>query len=212
MRMYTPAVFSECDPLLIADFIDAHPLATLVGVHQNKPVVDHLPFMRAGPLATGSRLVAHLAKGNATWRQIESNEHWLLVFTGAAAYVSPSLYPSKQQTHEVVPTYNYVSVHLAGTLRCSHAREDKLRTVEMLTNMMEARRAEPWSVNDAPSAYIERMLEGIVALEFTVEEIVAKTKASQNRLPPDQRGVLQSLSADPATKEAAAFIARRLGD
>ncbi|MFM2109617.1 MAG: hypothetical protein RLZZ372_541 [Pseudomonadota bacterium] len=210
--MYTPASFGESDLRRIADFIDDHPLATLVGVHDGKPVVDHLPFMRTGLLAAGSRLVAHVAKGNATWRQVEANQHWLLVFTGATAYVSPSLYPSKQQTHEVVPTYNYVSIHLAGTLRCSHAPDDKLRTVEMLTNMMEAKRAEPWSVNDAPSAYIERMLAGIVALEFTVGEIVAKTKASQNRSLPDQRGVLQGLAADPATREAAALIARRLGD
>ncbi len=82
----------------------------------------------------------------------------------------------------------------------------------MLTNMMEAKRSEAWSVNDAPSAYIELMLAGIVALEFTVEEIVAKTKASQNRSLPDQRGVLHGLTTDPATHEAAAIIARRLGD
>ncbi|MBM4237896.1 MAG: FMN-binding negative transcriptional regulator [Gammaproteobacteria bacterium] len=210
--MYTPAAFSEHDPEVIAHFIDHHPLATLVGVANAKPLVDHVPFMRNEPLAQGSRLIAHVAKGNATWRRAESSEHWMLVFTGATAYVSPSLYPSKQQTHEVVPTYNYVSVHLTGTLRCSHTREDKLRTVETLTQLMESKRAAPWAVSDAPSAYIDRMLEGIVALEFTVIEIVAKTKASQNRLPQDQRGVLDGLAADPATHEAAAIIARRLGN
>ncbi len=102
--MYTPAVFGESDLRSIVDFIYDHPLATLIGVHGGKPVVDHLPFMRASLLAAGSRLVAHVAKGNATWRQAESSGHWLPVFTGATAYVSPSLYPSKQETHEVVPT------------------------------------------------------------------------------------------------------------
>ena len=76
---------------------------------------------------------------------------------------------------------------------------------------MEASRAEPWSVADAPPAYIDRMLEGFVALTLEVDEITAKSKSSQNRLPRDQLGVLEGLRADPATLEAAQVIATRLG-
>lgn len=207
--MYTPPLFAEKDPSVVADFIDRHPLATLVGVADGKPTVDHIPFLRLD--ATGSsKLIAHVAKGNSTWRQAEGGGQWLLVFSGAGAYVSPSLYPSKQQTHEVVPTYNYVSVHLRGALRCSHERSEKLRAVEALTRFMESPRPSPWAVTDAPAAYLERMLDGIVALEFEVSEVTAKVKASQNRTLQDQRGVLAGLSADQATAEAAAIIARRL--
>jgi predicted FMN-binding regulatory protein PaiB len=75
----------------------------------------------------------------------------------------------------------------------------------------EASRAEPWSVADAPPAYIDRMLEGFVALTLEVGEITAKSKSSQNRLPRDQLGVMEGLGADPATSEAAQVIATRLG-
>lgn len=55
------------------------------------------------------------------------------------------------------------------------------------------------------------MLEGFVALTLEVDEITAKSKSSQNRLPRDQLGVLEGLRADPATLEAAQVIATRLG-
>ena len=67
----------------------------------------------------GGVLVAHVSKSNPTWRLAEGGVEAALVFTGASAYVSPSLYPSKQVTHEVVPTWNYVAVHLRGRLACS---------------------------------------------------------------------------------------------
>jgi transcriptional regulator len=56
------------------------------------------------------------------------------------------------------------------------------------------------------------MLQGIVGLTLTISEVTAKTKASQNRTPADQRGVLEGLRDDPTTAEAAALIAQRLKD
>lgn len=210
--MYVPAIFSESDLGSISNFIDQHPLATLIGIADNRPAVDHIPFLRDQHLAIGSRLIAHVAKGNSTWRLTESCDQWVLVFTGATAYVSPSFYPSKKVTHEVVPTYNYVSIHLRGIVRHSHDRAEKLRCVEALTRTMESSRPEPWAVSDAPSPYIDKMLEGIVALSFEVTDILAKRKASQNRPLPDQRGVFEGLRSEPSTAEAARIIGGRLTD
>ncbi len=68
------------------------------------------------------------------------------------------------------------------------------------------------AVSVAPADYIEKMLQGIVGLTLTITEVTAKTKASQNRTPADQRGVLDGLRDDPKTAEAAALIAQRLKD
>ena len=38
-----------------------------------------------------------------------------------------------------------------------------------------------WKMSDAPKDYMEMMLDGIVAFEFKIESIVAKSKLSQNR-------------------------------
>lgn len=208
--MYVPDVFKETDHDRVAQFIARHPLATLIGVQEGKPVADHLPFLCLDTLAPGSKLIAHTSISNPTWKLGENRPEVLLVFSGATAYVSPSLYPSKQQTHEVVPTYNYLSVHLRGHLEHSHERDTKLHHVTRLTEAMERTRAEPWSVSDAPAPYIEKMLKGLVALTFTVTSITAKTKASQNRLPQDQAGVARGLENDPATRDAAALVAARV--
>ena len=213
--MYQPAVFAETDPATIAGFVDAHPLATLVLLADGRPHIDHVPFLRStappgAHLARGSVLVAHVSKSNPTWRLAEGSTEATLVFTGASAYVSPSLYPSKRTTHEVVPTWNYAAVHLRGRLSCSQDRDEKHRVVDALTRAMEAPRPEPWAVADAPAPYIEKMLAGIVALRFEVESVEAKFKASQNRLPEDRQGVIGGLAADPATAEAARLAASRI--
>ena len=208
--MYIPGPFAEHDAARIASFVAAHPLATLVGVEDGRPVADHLPFICADRLAPGGTLIAHAARANATWRMGEPGAQVLLVFSGASAYVSPSFYPSKARTHEVVPTWNYVAVHVRGTLHAVHDEGEKLAIVTALTDRMEAPRSAPWKVTDAPADYIEKMLQGIVGLTLTITEVTAKTKASQNRTPADQRGALAGLRANPAAAEAAELIAQRL--
>ncbi|MCE3286173.1 MAG: transcriptional regulator, partial [Steroidobacteraceae bacterium] len=114
-------------------------------------------------------------------------------FVGADGYVSPSYYASKGEHHRVVPTYNYAAVHVHGPLSCSHDAADKRRAVEMLTRRMEATRAQPWDVADAPAEYVAKMLDGIVALSLEVRSIEAKFKASQNKSVADRRGVMLGL-------------------
>jgi transcriptional regulator len=201
--MYIPGPFAEHDAARIAAFVAAHPLATLVSIEDGRPVVDHLPVLCADRLAPGGTLIAHTSKSNPTWRLGERGAEAVVAFTGASAYVSPSFYPSKARTHEVVPTWNYVAVHVRGTLACTHDRDTKLQLVEQLTRHMESQRQQPWAVSDAPADYIEKMLQGLVGLTLTISEVVAKTKASQNRTAEDRRGVAEGLAADEGTREAA---------
>lgn len=208
--MYVPSVFSETDIGKIECFVDDHPLATVVLVADGQAHVDHIPFMRTSGLTTGGELVAHVAKANTIWKLIDQNPSAVLIFAGASAYVSPSFYPSKAITHEVVPTWNYVSIHLKGRLRLSHDNDDKRRAVDYLTRKMEATRSAPWTIDDAPSDYIEKMLTGIVSLSFQIELIEAKFKASQNKNQEDRQGVVDSLESNSLTSEAAAVVRRYL--
>jgi transcriptional regulator len=204
--MYVPGPFAEHDAARIAAFVAAHPLATLVSIEDGRPVVDHLPVLCADRLAPGGTLIAHTSKSNPTWRLGERGAEAVVAFTGASAYVSPSFYPSKARTHEVVPTWNYVAVHVRGTLACTHDRDTKLQLVDRLTRHMESQRQEPWAVSDAPADYIEKMLQGLVGLTLTISEVVAKTKASQNRTAEDRRGVAEGLAADEGAREAADVV------
>jgi transcriptional regulator len=204
--MYIPGPFAEHDAARIAAFVAAHPLATLVSIEDGRPVVDHLPVLCADRLAPGGTLIAHTSKSNPTWRLGERGAEAVVAFTGASAYVSPSFYPSKARTHEVVPTWNYVAVHVRGTLACTHDRDTKRQLVEQLTRHMESQRQEPWAVSDAPADYIEKMLQGLVGLTLTISEVVAKTKASQNRTAEDRRGVAEGLAAEDGAREAADVV------
>ena len=53
----------------------------------------------------------------------------------------------------------------------------------MLTKFHEEKYSSnnAWKMSDAPKDYMEMMLDGIVAFEFNIDSIVAKSKLSQNR-------------------------------
>lgn len=213
--MYIPSHFSETDLERVSEFIRANPLGLMVANVEGELVGNHLPFsMLDEKIQVGSKLISHAAKANPVWRLGKSNEKVLLVFSGYETYISPSLYPSKQETHKVVPTYNYVSVHIYGRVRAIDDEQSKRRIVEALTNDMESDRQSPWAVSDAPEDYIKTMLANIVGLELLVEKIEAKWKASQNRPAKDRQGVIDGLRKDmdnSRSQEMAREIERREG-
>lgn len=208
--MYLPSQFREDDGAFVESFVDAHPLATVVVPLNGKTLIDHIPFMRRHSLTRGGTLIAHAAKANPLSKVLITGVPAALVFTGASAYVSPSWYPSKALHHEVVPTWNYVAVHVHGMLRCTTDDLEKRGFVDALTRKMEASNPTPWSIEDTPATYLEKMLDGIVGLIFDIESITSKTKASQNRSSDDQQGVMEGLLAVSAD-DAAATVERFVG-
>jgi transcriptional regulator len=192
--MYNPKHFEQHDAAVITELIQNFPLAALVTQHDGEIVANHIPFLLEGQIAVGSRLIGHVAKMNPVWESTSPDAESLLIFQGPSAYITPNWYPSKQENHLVVPTYNYAMVHVYGKLVASHDEEVKRAVVEHLTNSMESMRPGPWSVSDAPADYIEKMLGAIVAVGFTVTRIEAKWKVSQNRPASDKQGVAHGLS------------------
>jgi len=58
--------------------------------------------------------------------------------------------------------------------------------------------AAPWAVSDAPEAYVDVMLRGIVGFRFAITRLEGKWKMSQNRETPDREGVVAGLCARAA--------------
>lgn len=161
------------------------------------------------PLATllpvlweGDRVVAHMARANPHWTQIEQGDPVLLVVTGPQAYVSPTWYASKAEHGRVVPTWNYSAVHLTGRVRVRQDAEWLRAAVDGLVERHEAHRPDPWHSTDAPERYIAGQLRAIIGLEITVEGVEGKVKLSQNRSERDREGVVEGLRAE-GTREAA---------
>lgn len=195
--MYQPSHFKQEDAAELHALMRAHPLAVLVSQGAEGLTADHVPLEMDASAGPDGTLRGHVARANPLWRHA-ANQPVLAVFRGPQAYVSPSWYPSKAETHKVVPTWNYAVVHAHGSLRVVEEAPWLHQLVSRLTEHHEHARAVPWAVSDAPHDYIEQMLRAIVGIEIPVERLVGKWKVSQNRSESDRQGVAQGLSHEAA--------------
>ena len=194
--MYLPAHFREDRPERLEAFVAAHPLGALVVATPHGLEANHIPMLLGRDAAGRSVLRGHVARANELWRRAVEGTPALVIFGGAQRYITPSWYPSKRVTGEVVPTWNYAVVHAHGPIRFIHDHDWLLALVSTLTELNERPRAAPWRVTDAPAAYLECMLRAIVGFEIAVERLEGKFKASQNRTAEDRAGVAAGLAAD----------------
>lgn len=206
--MYLPVQFRENDRAVLVEFLRAHPFGLCVSNGPSGLQASGLPFLtheEEGELV----LRAHVARGNAQWRDLEASGECLVVVQGMQAYVSPSWYPTKQQTHEHVPTWNYDMVQLRGSVSVITDQAWLLDHVTSLTDEHEQMRDQPWQVSQAPKAYLDTMLKSIVGFELRVTEVQGKWKMNQNRLDIDAEGAYRGL-ADPADPHHNAEVAARV--
>ena len=132
----------------------------------------------------------------------------MAIFTGPEAYVSPSWYATKQETHKVVPTWNYIAVHAYGPVAFFEDADRLLDVVTRLTDLHEQSRQARWAVADAPADFIKAQLKGIIGLRMPITKLDGKRKMSQNRNPADRAGVIDGLleSARPEDRVVASLI------
>jgi transcriptional regulator len=192
MSMYIPPLFAETRVDVLHAFIRAHPLGTLITNGPHGPEATHLPVFLD---ASSGLLRCHMARANPHWRRFESDTRVLVIFSGADHYVTPTWYPSTREHGKVVPTWNYVAVHAAGTARLFADAPSLLRHLNELTDSHEAGFAEGWSVADAPPEYIESLAKTIIGVEIAIDRLEGKWKVSQNRPEADQQGVIAALDA-----------------
>jgi transcriptional regulator len=198
--VYRPAQFAEDDPARIVALAREAGFGHLTVVDDGRLSSTPMPFLISDD---GSIVRGHLARPNPVWRAAPCET--LMIVPVTDAYVSPSWYPSKAEHGKVVPTWNYEIVHVHGRLV---AHDDPVwveRLVRELTDLNESRLPEPWSVDDAPGDYIEKMVGGIVGVELLVDSLVGKRKLSQNRSAADVAGIVTGL--DSTRGRGAASIA-----
>jgi len=228
--MYMPAHFEENRPEVLHRLIVEQPFGALITHGPNGFDANHLPFEfdaklvpgggeaklppgggDAKPASTGSDpatqthgiLRAHVARANPVWQEVAANPEALVIFQGPTAYISPTWYPSKHETHRQVPTYNYMVVHAHGRIVVRDDEAFVRGLVARLTRKMEAGEAVPWKMGDAPADYIAQMLGAIVGLEIEVTRLVGKWKLGQNKEAADRRGAAEALLARESDEQKA---------
>lgn len=194
-HLYNPPAFREDDPEVLYPLLEAMPFATLVSGGPDGPLASHLPLLVAREADGAAMLRGHLAAANPHVEALDGATA-LAMFHGPAYYVTPSWYASKREHGRVVPTWNYVAVHVRGRVSVYRDAARLHALVEALTDHMERRRPAPWTVADAPAAFVERMLDQIVGIDLAVTAIEGKFKLGQNRPEADRATLSAGLEAE----------------
>lgn len=202
--MYTPSAFRLESLPELHEHILATRLAILVSHGPQGLEASHIPLLLDPDAGEFGTLHGHLARANPHWRALAAGEV-MVIFPGVDAYISPGFYAAKAEHGKVVPTWNYETVHAYGQAEVFTDAQRLLQVVSGLTDRHEARQAQPWSVSDAPTDYIDGMLKAIVGFSIPIARLEGKRKLGQNRSNADLQGVKAGLSAssDPGDQALA---------
>lgn len=204
--MYVPKAFQQTDLAELHRFIERYSFAVLCSTGDDGvPFASHLPLLRDQRAAPPGALIGHMARANPQWRHADGKPV-LAVFAGPHVYVSPSWY----EAEDVVPTWNYVTVHVTGIFRAMHERDAMLEIVREMVGVYEAGKSEPWELGP-PNDYLERMLHGIVGFRIEITGMEGKWKLSQNHPPERREKVMRALDEqDSEDAQAIVRLMRRM--
>jgi transcriptional regulator len=206
--MYVPDHFKPTDAA-VRELLAHQGVADLVTSTSRGLLATPLPFLydptgSGSDVGTWGSLLGHMARDNQQWRE-PANGEALVIVRGPDAYVSPTWYVTGQAHGQVVPTWNYVTVHVYGRLVIHDDRGWVEAAVRRLTDHHETGRAAPWSVDNAPGPYVEGQLGAIVGIEVLMHRVEGKFKLSQNRSEADVQGVIAGLAASGRNEMADAM-------
>lgn len=173
--MYIPSNFAETDVDRIHEFIEAHSFATLITQGESGFVASHLPLLLDRGVGNQGILFGHMARANSQWKEADEADA-LVIFHGPHAYISPSWYAEKN----AVPTWNYVVVHVYGTLRLVSEKTLLLQTLHDTVEKYEGGFSLPWSIDEPDEAFLDGLLNSIVGFKVTIDRMEGKWKLSQN--------------------------------
>jgi transcriptional regulator len=139
------------------------------------------------------KLTGHLAKQNDQWQAFAEAES-LAIFTGAHAYISPTLYEQRAS----VPTWNYIAVHAYGVPQIITLADTPIAMEQMIKSMVDTYEASYKSHWDSLSdRFRAGMMHDIVGFAMTVTRLEGKYKLSQNRSQVDQQTISETLLQNP---------------
>ena len=142
------------------------------------PLISHVPFVLS---KDGKTADMHLLRSNPITRILDQPTQAVIAVSGPDSYISPDWYDADDQ----VPTWNYVAVHLRGTL--TKLPDDKLRaSIDGLAAEFEQRLLPKpiWSNDKMPADTLTKMMRMIVPFRFDVKTVDGTWKLSQNK--PDE--------------------------
>lgn len=198
--MYAPKYAQNTDPLAARQFIKDNGFAILISLTGGQLWATHIPMILS---EDSSKLSGHVSKANKQWKGFETNTADVLaIFNGPHTYISSSWYD-----HENVPTWNYIAVHVYGSIRIIEG-DELYESIRQLTHKYEQHSEKPVSVETMTPDYVRRELNGLVGFEIEIKNIEATYKLSQNRDAENHKRIVTELEkrADSASIEVAELM------
>lgn len=193
---YPPKHHQDDDINHMIEVIKTYPLATVISVHNNQPLITHLPL-----IYEDGKLIGHIDINNPQAQLLKNNTDITLIFSGPECYISPSIYSTTQ-----LPTWNYIKVHLKGKV---NANTDKMALKQSLITMTEFLEApEHKYILTSNNPRLDKNLDYIVMFEITITHWEGKFKLSQDKKPSDIMAAREQLAR--ANQESIAQFLNKL--
>lgn len=184
--MYIPSQYRNENHQEIRSFLKENSFGILVNQLDGKLLATHIPIELDDEKEGITALTGHLSKENPQWKNFKENGEVLAIFPGPHSYVSSSWYQ-----HEEVPTWNYIAVHVYGSIQIME-KEALLDSLRTMVDKYEQNSENPVAV-DRMSEKTMRQINGIIGFKITVREIQAVSKLSQNRNNQDYQNIVLQL-------------------
>ena len=185
--MYRPKHFQLNDHQAQLEFIQQNSFGTLITCFDGMLEVNQLPFILDD---SGEFLLAHCAKANLHWQQLEQAADLRVCFDGPNAYISPNWYSDSKKN---VPTWNFVSLQVSGKANLMTEAE-LIDLLDKLSQKHEAQFESPWTIDKLSAEQLERMSKAIVGFRISIDEIEGKAKLSQNKSEHEIQNLINGLS------------------
>ncbi len=166
---YPPKQHQDSNKKHLIHVIRAYPLATVISVSNNKPLITHIPL-----IYKNNELIGHLDAHNPHAALLKNQNKVTVIFSGPQCYISPSIYTTKQ-----LPTWNYVKVHVEGVVSEIKDPESIKQTMVAMTEFLEQPHHNYTLDKDDPD--MDTYLPYVSGFKITITHWEGKFKLSQNR-------------------------------
>ncbi|MEM5565324.1 FMN-binding negative transcriptional regulator [Psychroserpens sp. AS72] len=170
---YPPKHHQDNDKAHLIEVIKTYPLATLISVEHNAPLITHLPL-----ILDGEKLIGHIDIYNPQAKLLKGNRDITILFSGPQCYISPSIYSTTQ-----LPTWNYIKLHLKGTVNAIESKAALKQSLITMTEFLEA--PDHKYVLEPDNPRLDRNLDYIKMFEIEITSWEGKFKLSQDKKPKD---------------------------
>ncbi|OAB79625.1 transcriptional regulator [Cochleicola gelatinilyticus] len=181
--MYPPPHHQSEDIQKMIEVVKQFPLAMLVTASEGTPFITHIPVIYN---SESNKLVAHIDRSNPQVASLVNGANATVVFKGPDAYISPSIYTTEQ-----LPTWNYLLVHVTGTIRLLHDPNVAKETMVVMTDFLEAPDYKYQLQKEDPK--MDRLVHYIQAFEIENLSWEGKFKLSQDKNPEDFKRAKEAL-------------------